>query len=1265
MDLIDLTGSNDTETDFISSNYNLVQNNGDGNCLFYALSTAIGLIDPKNKINHDVLRSALCVWALNNKDFVFSFGYSLLSLVTCNIDQDEDKDTYYTNYWMKFMGDKVYSENLMLFVAAGYFNVDIFSWESFNKKKMILKEAFVIFGGDDVVRPQIHIFCSGNLSLDSLSGHFRLIDKYEYRVGKSRVDFTMNLRELIFDSRLRKQFFTGLISSKPFTGDSVPLGSGDNMSSLPHSIPSNSQGVGQSIADNVTKVPRNRKPKQIFSPSGNNSSIICTSEELSNSSQGLNIKDSSKAKNKEHFPTFNLSQIDVTPSFNHRWKEVTGLPPSSIEDFQRIFLEILTEINLSIEGKSSINMIRNNNCIIALLFFPSVCFYSNGKQKNPSTLKMTLGNILKSDDIIDNILSLREDYIKELSINENKKMRRIPQRKLDINAALPTKIDSAIKDFVKAGRSGKAAEKLFQVYENSCSDMFDTTGEVDPKFIQKFNELHPTGCPLISPQTDYPPIAITPIFLAEVISKLPSKSSTGLSSWSNELLRFVCSHNFDKKSCLTNSILSQLCCLINNIFKGQGGFAKTWIVSFFFFIDKTEGGYRPIAVDNIFVRLFGKCISKLRSVEIGDKLKSLQLGVGISGGCEFIAHTVSNWGTEIIQNPFSDNVIIKIDISNAFNSISREAIKDGIMRYCPYLLSYFLWAYGDATDLVLINGKVIGQSSSGVRQGDPLGPIFFSLGFHGPLLDTKEAFPDVDLMAYLDDGVFHSNITRAIEALKFFTTALKKVNLKINLKKTVIFGNSHIVDNFFDPDLPDICHSSHGFVVLGCPIGSSDFVKNELEKLYIDFTKRLFLLRKVDVQTSFILLKFCVNTKWNYYGRVCCPWLIKNFASKIDSEIDNLISGLIGINSLPQVSGIIRNFPSSLGIPRFEDISKPSWVSSFLKAFNFAKNNFLKAWNWVVVSGDSLLLNHIQTINLFKEKFPSGVDCFSFNNNLIPDFSQKELTKSVFIHLSSQVCSLLSDKKAKLNYYKACLHSKPFWFLWPTFCGSSPSIIFNAESFKVSVKLNLLVNVYPNSLLDCHCPCPRVDENVKIGDSSNDLHCFDCSIVATNRISRHNIICNELSHLILKYIPSSSVESEFQIRYKNITDKKADLKVTLPNGDIFFVDVTICNSGAKSYQNMDISTLLREKEKIKIAQYNCVGFDENSRNFIPFVLDVSGTLGKRAIDFIQYLHHLDSNKSDSFHSVAMRNINVVLASGLAKTIFSFNEGMNLFIPDSC
>jgi hypothetical protein len=97
---------------------------------------------------------------------------------------------------------------------------------------------------------------------------------------------------------------------------------------------------------------------------------------------------------------------------------------------------------------------------------------------------------------------------------------------------------------------------------------------------------------------------------------------------------------------------------------------------------------------------------------------------------------------------------------------------------------------------------------------------------------------------------------------------------------------------------------------------------------------------------------------------------------------------------------------------------------------------------------------------------------------------------------------------------------------------------------------------------------------------------------------------------------------------------------------------------------MDISSLLREKEKNKVAQYSSVGFNENSRNFIPFVLDVSGTLGKRAIEFVQYLHHLESNKSDCFRTLVMHNLNVALASGLAKTVYSFNDGMNHFIPVS-
>ena len=91
---------------------------------------------------------------------------------------------------------------------------------------------------------------------------------------------------------------------------------------------------------------------------------------------------------------------------------------------------------------------------------------------------------------------------------------------------------------------------------------------------------------------------------------------------------------------------------------------------------------------------------------------------------------------------------------------------------------------------------------------------------------------------------------------------------------------------------------------------------------------------------------------------------------------------------------------------------------------------------------------------------------------------------------------------------------------------------------------------------------------------------------------------------------------------------------------------------------MDIDALLKLKEKNKISQYNCVGFNEDTKNFVPFVLDVSGVLGNRAVEFINYLHNLESNISDRFRTTVLQNLNVVLASGLAKTVYSFNCGMS-------
>jgi hypothetical protein len=1198
--------NNDIITGF---QYSIVSDTYDADCIFSALSTGIKTIKLLSSVEFEGYRSAICVWGLQNPQFVFANGSTLYSIIINNKfnNGEIDKNKFYQDYWVNLMNDEVHGEYLLLYAAAGFFEVDIFLWDKVNNSKIKLKESFISNTVQRGSRPQIHLLFTGCAGNNPFVGHFSFISEYQYKI---RNNFAwVRHRENTFDLRLPSFHFEEL---SPRTKN--------------QKLPNKNQPKENDVSG------KTRRPKkQSLVPS-------------------QNISDLNMVEN-------NSVLFTAAEQFHYKWKEVTGLPPSCISDFQEILNKVLGDLNKSIRD----NIIsRTNNCIIALLFMPSICNYYNGKSKSPSAIKLTFSNVLKANDIVENLLLIRSQYIKEISSDESKPINK-PFRKLDVNNNLPSNIHKAVSDFVKAGRTGKAAERLFQAYEGSCSQMFDASGDVKAVIIDKFKQLHPIGNPLGNLQNALPAIQINPDLVLEVISKLPSKSSTGLSSWSNELLKFVCHYKCDSNS-LNIAILDNLCSLINAIFNGNGGPAKSWIASFFFFLDKADGGHRPIAVDNIFVRLFGKCISKLKSFEIGDKIKSVQLGVGISGGCEFVAHTVTNWTHEICSSPFSDKIILRIDITNAFNSISRESIQAGIIKFCPSLLNYFNWAYGDATELVLINGKVIGHSSSGIRQGDPLGPMFFCLGFYDPLIKTKEAFPDVDILGYMDDTVIHGNLASSIEALKFFGNELKQIGLTINCKKTLLFGHSSIIDSFNDPELPDISKSSTGFIILGCPVGTSDYINNELENLFNNFKFHLSLLRKVDIQISFILLKFCVNTKWGYYGRVCCPWLIKTFASKIDLEVDKIISWFMGINRLSLISSLVRNLPSSLNIPRFEIISNPGWVSSFIKAFNFAKINFSNAWSWALSSGNASLLNHIHTINLFKTIFPDGMDNFSFNNNFIANLSQKDLTTFVFHQLSDHICSLLRDQKAKLGYFKACIHSKPFWTLWPTFAGSSPSAIFDAEAFKISLKLNLLVDVFPETLQGCHCPCRRKEDKVTIGNPLDDLHCFDCSLVAGLRIARHNAVYNELSRLILKNIPSSAIEPEPLYRYQNKSDKKADIKISLPNGEIFFLDVTICNSGAKSYQDMNIFDLLKDREKNKISQYRHVGFNDNSREFIPFVMDVSGTFGKRALDFINYLHGLESNKSNCFRSLVFKNLNVVLASGLAKTIFTFNNGMNNAIP---
>ena len=163
---------------------------------------------------------------------------------------------------------------------------------------------------------------------------------------------------------------------------------------------------------------------------------------------------------------------------------------------------------------------------------------------------------------------------------------------------------------------------------------------------------------------------------------------------------------------------------------------------------KRNGGHRPIAVGEVLRRLVSKCLASLTRSPAISLFAPLQLGVSVQGGCEAIVHVTSQLMTSLQDN---QHWTLLLDFLSAFNSISREAMIVECCRCLPGLSAWMESCYSCHPPLHL--GKDVIHSCCGVQQGDPLGPLGFSLTLHPIVEHIKAEVPSLALNAwYLDDG---------------------------------------------------------------------------------------------------------------------------------------------------------------------------------------------------------------------------------------------------------------------------------------------------------------------------------------------------------------------------------------------------------------------------------------------------------------------------------------------------------------------------------
>ena len=144
-----------------------------------------------------------------------------------------------------------------------------------------------------------------------------------------------------------------------------------------------------------------------------------------------------------------------------------------------------------------------------------------------------------------------------------------------------------------------------------------------------------------------------------------------------------------------------------------------------------------ILVNSIPIQTFGRLSAKCAGYHVFESRQARygnrQVGVGSKRGAELASHV---FRCLIESTQPKENVILKIDSENAFNSINRQFMLEKVFEIHPEVYKYSHSAYSQPS--FLFYGDSVIKFCEGTQEGDPESPALFS-GSIQNLIDSLES----------------------------------------------------------------------------------------------------------------------------------------------------------------------------------------------------------------------------------------------------------------------------------------------------------------------------------------------------------------------------------------------------------------------------------------------------------------------------------------------------------------------------------------------
>ena len=749
------------------------------------------------------------------------------------------------------------------------------------------------------------------------------------------------------------------------------------------------------------------------------------------------------------------------------------------------------------------------------------------------------------------------------------------------------------------------------------------------------------------------------------IERLNVRSASGATGWTNQCIRTLMLHvTADQRSHdERREAMTTFTAVCNQALAGKLHLSVAWLwaTSRAALIPKDNGtGWRPLGIGESWYRLMGRAVLLQESVGIGRSLLPHQLAVGIKGGCEIGARLAQViYDHEGASREGGEEMcLIQMDLENAFNRQSRRRIFEALCDIAPGLARLFRVFYGQPSRLYLASGEHIGTSATGVRQGDPLAMLFFSVGQQPTVVALSEAVRRVrdevgstlpaGIVAYADDTSVYIGERGADLAARRAVDLINGTRMRVKIEKCrtlVRPGRTQQLGPAGGALFPVV---EDGLVVLGSPTGTDAYRQATIDTMVEDMAAPLPALTRIAPQPAYALLQLCFNTRPRFMARVSEPRLYWPAMGRFDIAVDDALAAIARVPVTPLLRRL-RALPqrfSGLGLPRHQGgISEKACLDARETTLKFVDE-----WLPDLRSGIDALLE-VEVGRMDQSLYRAEI--------VLEDGEEEELERRLPEYMLQH---LATHKRDWLEVYQSLLregrHHHAAWFMSSAYKGTGSWLLWRGgtdgrfryipSEFVEALRLRLLIDPVRN---------PRHGPHCTLCDAANleesPLHPLDCNALRPARRWRHDRVRDALialfkGHFEDDLLVGGNVTGERWYEGEDGVRRKVDI-VVHAWGSTYALDVAVVDPSAPTYIRMGSAArpdvAARHRGEQKIAYWREMR-GVRGVNFVPFVVEATGRLGPHAYRFFH------DNLEDVDKAMFYQRMNAAIARWNARMVLT-------------